>query len=312
VSKKSESEQSPWRQLVVDAIAWAAEPIEGALIEEGALGTERVDDTTRAMPGRPAMPTGKVTIIAPFSREPGLEARVTAAVGRVIGFLEESLGDAQLEIAWSDLWPEDYQAAFKASWKPIQLSDRVFIIPTWDEDFELPSGAIGLRLDPGLAFGTGSHPTTRLCALRVQERVAEGPVSKLLDVGTGTGILSLIAMKLGVPVAVGTDIDPAALSAARDNAIQNGITSGFTLHGELPDRDGPVYDVVIANILASPLLTLAAPIARAMAPGGQLMLSGILEEQADSIERAYVAEGLKATGRVVDEGWVRLDLVRPA
>jgi ribosomal protein L11 methyltransferase len=303
-------EQSPWRQLVVDAEAWAAEPIEGALLEQGALGTERVDDTTRAMPGRPAMPTGRVTVIAPFSREPGLEARVTAAVGRVISFLEDSLGDAQLEVAWSDLWPEDYQAAFKASWKPIQLTERVFIIPTWDEDFTLPEGAIGLRLDPGLAFGTGSHPTTRLCALRVEQRVAEGPVHKLLDVGTGTGILSLIAMKLGVPHAVGTDIDPAALGAARDNAEHNGITSGFELHGGLPDRDGPVYDLVIANILASPLLGLAGPIARSMAPGAQLMLSGVLEEQADSVERAYLDEGLKAVGRVVDEGWVRLDLKR--
>jgi len=298
---------TPWRQLVVDCADILVEPVSAVLLEEGALGLEVVDDSTRAMPGRPTVVTRQATLVAPFSPEPGLEARVVAALGEVVSYFEEAKA---LEIAWHDLYPEDWNAAFKAEWKPLALTEKVWVCPSWIEDFEAPKGAVTLRLDPGLAFGTGTHETTRLCARALESACAENPPRALLDVGTGSGILSITALKLGVGEAIGTEIDAVALSAAVQNAIDNDVGDRFKGRLGDPDADHRQFPAVVANILAEPLIFLSAAIASTVAPGGRLWLSGVLVEQAGSVTSAYLKQGLTHLGTTEENGWVRIDFSR--
>lgn len=310
--KPAESEANspaPWRQLVVDAADILVEPLSAVLLEQGALGIEVVDDTTRAMPGRATVVTRRATLVAPFSPEPGLESRVVAALGSVAQHFDEA---RDIEVTWTNLEAEDWNAAFKAEWKPLPITEKVWVVPSWIEDFVPPAGAVVLRLDPGLAFGTGTHETTRLCARALEAACEISPPEQLLDVGTGSGILSILALKLGAGRAVGTEIDAVALSAAVQNAQENDVGDRFVGRLGDPDADGRTYAAVVANILAEPLMHLAANITRCVAPGGRLWLSGVLADQAHAVTTAYLAQGLKHLGTVDDGGWVRIDLVRAA
>ncbi|MFZ9888529.1 MAG: 50S ribosomal protein L11 methyltransferase [Myxococcota bacterium] len=302
--------ESPWRRLVVDVGVDASEAVQGVLLDAGAIGIEVEDDETRAMPGRALAPTGRATVIATFSREPGIEARAAAALAQVVPHLHSA---RDMDIAWSDLEAEDWNAAFKAQWKPLRFTTRTFVVPSWEEEnFTAPDDAVSLLLDPGIAFGTGTHQTTRLCGQALDDHLAEGhPIESLLDVGTGSGILCVLALKLGAKVARGTDIDPAAVRAALENAARNEVAGRFSCGDELPDHWGESHDAVVANILAEPLLGLAHRIVGALRRGGQLWLSGLLVEQREAIVSAYEALGMRCTGSAVDEGWLRLDFKKP-
>lgn len=309
--KKSPPELSPWRRATVDVAATAVDAVSGALIDEGALGLETEDDETRAVPGRAALPTGRAAVTATFSRAPGLEARIAKRLAALARHVD---GAADLELSWSDLFAEDWNAAFRAHWKPFRCGQRTWVCPSWERE-HFVAERIGeglpplvLYLDAGMAFGTGTHETTQLCveALEALPR----PPRSLLDVGTGTGILSLVALKLGAERARGTDIDPVAVAAARDNARDNGVR-GFAADHRAPDADGPVHDVVIANILAGTLLELVGPVVGAVAPGGRLFLSGILVDQERAVREGYLAAGLRHDGTATKNGWVRIDFTRP-
>ena len=297
--------KSPWRRLTVDAPASAADALSGALVDEGALGLETEDDETRAVPGRALAPTGRTSITATFSRAPGLEARVVRSLAALIT-------RTGAELSWADLFAEDWNAIFRQHWHPFRCGTRVWVCPSW-ERASFVCERIGpgwqpvvLYLDAGMAFGTGTHETTQLCIEGLEQRA---PARRLLDVGTGTGILSLAALKLGALAAKGTDIDPVAVAAALENARNNGVAR-FRACADAPDADGPVYDVVVANILAGTLIELASVIASAVAPGGALMLSGVLVEQEAPVREAFVSRGFRHVGTATKNGWVRIDLAR--
>jgi ribosomal protein L11 methyltransferase len=179
---------------------------------------------------------------------------------------------------------------------PIEIDASLWIVPTWHEP---PPGArLAIRLDPGLAFGTGSHPTTRMCLTWLARTINGG--ERVLDYGCGSGILAIAASMLGAGEVDGTDIDPQALIASRDNASANRARATFVPPGGLP---AGTYDVVVANILANPLIALAPLLAARTAPGGQLALAGLLDAQADAIANAYAPWfTLRATDRL--DGWV--------
>ena len=168
----------------------------------------------------------------------------------------------------------------QSQFDPIRVSERLWIVPSWHE---IPDpDAISLILDPGMAFGTGSHPTTRLC-LEWLERTVSAQCS-VLDYGCGSGILAIAAARLGAGQVAGVDIDPQAVEAAYANAERNGVSALFA------DSTLPVageYDLVVANILSNPLRVLAPAICAHVRSGGQLALSGILREQADEIIGIY-------------------------
>jgi len=193
---------------------------------------------------------------------------------------------------------QDWVRLTQSQFEPIRISDRLWIVPSWHE---APNpDAICIELDPGLAFGTGSHPTTRLCLQWLEQVVTPGV--SVLDYGCGSGILAIAAGKLGAAPIEGIDIDPRSIDSATYNADNNGVIAHFAL-AEKPSSGS--FDIVVANILANPLRALAPALVARARPGGQLALSGILKEQADEIIGIY-APWAELTVFGEHEGWVCL------
>lgn len=262
--------------------------LSSALFDAGSSGIETKDQQQ------------PIVLIAAFSPDITPEAileRVHSAIAAT-GLEGAGVEIRQEEaVDWSTHWREHF--------KPLDFGP-LWVVPTW---LEAPAGARAvLRMDPGMAFGTGSHETTALCL----ERIAElSPIASLLDVGTGTGILALSALLLGAKRAVGTDNDPDALAVATENAALNGLADRLELSGRTPDSLGDRFSVVVANILAEPLITLAPKIAAAVASGGHLILSGILAPQAAAVAEAYEALGFRERRTVIRGEWARIDLRAP-
>jgi len=197
---------------------------------------------------------------------------------------------------------EDWVAKSREQFGPIRVSAHLWIVPTWCAPPE--PEAINLVLDPGLAFGTGSHPSTRLCLQWLERSIAGGET--VLDYGCGSGILAIAALKLGARRAVGVDIDHDAVTAARANARRNGVAGEF-LEGRNPLTF--TADVVIANILANPLKVLAPMLASRCRHRGQIALSGILSDQASQVEKCY-SPWIAFAPPAEAEGWVCLSGVK--
>jgi ribosomal protein L11 methyltransferase len=212
---------------------------------------------------------------------------------------------------WQREEGEPWRDAWKVHFRPALLSTRVAVCPSWIEPPDYGAGVQVLRLDPGRAFGTGTHETTRLCLRLLDRHLARVPASHLLDVGCGSGILSVAAARLGVRRVVALDIDPQAACATRENAAANGVQDRvLAICGELRAIAG-TYPVVVANILYQILLGLAPGLAARLAPGGVLLLSGLLEPELGSAARVYGAHGLSELWREVDGEWGALLLQRP-
>ena len=192
----------------------------------------------------------------------------------------------------------DWVRLTQSQFNPIPITPRLWIVPSWHTAPD--PEAINIALDPGVAFGTGAHPTTRLCLRWLTETVT--PDADVLDYGCGSGILAIAAMKLGAQRACGIDIDPQAVQAAQQNAQQNSVEITWATAEQ--DVAGPAQ-IVVANILANPLTVLAPLLARLTRSGGQIALSGILVEQADAVLEAYAAD-FTMTRAATDEGWVLL------
>ena len=198
---------------------------------------------------------------------------------------------------WTDAWKRHYVA---------QRIGRVVIVPSWAEE-ELMPGEVAVTLDPGMAFGTGLHPTTRGC-LELLQAIEPMPAT-ILDVGCGSGILSLAALRLGAVRAVGIDTDPLAVAASRENAERNGLADRFEARlGTLTEGAAERHPLVVANLVAAVLVELAAAIAAHLAPAGILLASGIIEPRADEVEAALLAAGLGVVERRADGEWVSLRL----
>ncbi|CTP88337.1 Ribosomal protein L11 methyltransferase [Xanthomonas translucens pv. poae] len=216
------------------------------------------------------------------------------------------------QAAFRKVADQDWERAWLDQFQPMRFGTRTFIVP-WNHD--LPEDACGadaavVRLDPGLAFGSGTHPTTALCLRWLDALAADGALAqaRVLDFGCGSGILALAALKLGAAAAVGVDNDPQALLATHDNAERNAV--GARLAVSLP-ADAPVatYPVVVANILASALDALAPTLAERVAPGGRIALSGILHGQEPELLQRY-APWFEQLRTEQDGDWMRIDGVR--
>lgn len=201
----------------------------------------------------------------------------------------------------------DWVRANQAQFRPIQISERLWIVPSWHAHEPLPATALPIQIDPGAAFGTGSHPTTRLCLRWLESQLRSRQGASVLDYGCGSGILAIAALKLGAGTTTGVDIDEQALVTARHNAEVNGVTAAFL---SASDPHPGTADLVVANILSHPLIMLAPFISRCVNPGGALALSGILADQSEEVIAAYAPwMPLKVATR--DEDWVCLSGDRP-
>ena len=294
----------PWLQLQMQVEAPLAEALSDALLELGAQSVTIEDaraDTPQEAPryGEPGLNTAQAW---PDSRLRALvDVQSDAAMLMNAAACAAGLRAApQFQV--SRIEDADWVRRTQSQFAPIQVGQRLWIVPSWCEP-PTAQDCVVLRLDPGLAFGTGSHPTTRLVLEWLEDQLARNPVvSRVLDYGCGSGILALAAAKLGARDVVAIDLDPQALKACAENALANEAT----IQIEPPDRL-PVgrYDLVLANILARPLVDLAPVFAAHTLAGARIALSGVLADQADEVIAAYAPEFAIRVDATC-EGWVLL------
>lgn len=203
---------------------------------------------------------------------------------------------------------EDWENGWKQYYHAMDIGRRLAIVPSW-ESYPNPQGRAVITLDPGMAFGTGTHETTALCLETLDALVAGG--ERVLDIGTGSGILAIAALKLGATEAEGVDIDPMCVRTAGENAARNGVTEHFkVLIGDLSDKAGGLYDIICANIVANAIKALAPSVPALLAPGGTFMASGIIRERAAEVAGALAAAGLQVRQTKEKNGWVCLVCAR--
>ncbi|QNM96107.1 50S ribosomal protein L11 methyltransferase [Chitinimonas koreensis] len=288
----------PWQEVRIHTDSIHAEQLSDALFELGALSVGIEDaaaGTAEEKPifGEPGEPVDQMweqsIVVALLEEDADAALMVTAAAN--------AAGIAQPRYTQSRVEEQDWVRLTQSQFDPIQVSERLWITPTWHAP---TPQAINLALDPGLAFGTGSHPTTWLCLQWLDRELIAG--ESVLDYGCGSGILAIAARLLGAGETHGVDIDAQAMLASRQNAEQNQVEAEFFLPDAAPER---TYDLVVANILTNPLKMLAPLLAGRCRSGGRLVLSGILAEQADEVIAIY-ADAFELAVSAEREGWVRL------
>ena len=302
----------PWLQLKARIAPDQAELLEELLLDEGASAITLQDahDDPVFEPERGSTPLWQETVLTGLYDD--LEG-IDAMLERVHHGWSLAMGDEPCPcIEYELLADRDWEREWMDGFEPLPMGERLWIVPSWHDAPD--ADAVNLRLDPGLAFGTGTHPTTALCLGWLDEQSVAGTLEgcRVLDYGCGSGILAIAALKLGAPKATGTDIDPQALTASRDNAEHNAIdetTFMLCLPERLPDER---FQIVLANILAGPLVELAPAIAGHVEPGGRLVLSGILAHQADDVLDAYRDQDLIMHQPRERDGWVCLTGERPS
>jgi len=282
----------PTYSVTVETTRERAEDQSAELWDLGASGVEVRDGEGTPMPGH-APPPGRAVLLAWFFGR----AEALAAAAALDGRLEEVVD-------------EDWGESWKRGLGPITVG-RVFIRPSW-VDAPAPPGAVEVVLDPGMAFGTGTHPTTALCLAAISDLLAARPGAAVLDVGTGSGLLAIAASKLGAGRVAASDNDPVAIGVARENAARNGVPHiALTVDplGAIPGS----FELVVANILANTLVELAPEIAARLGAGGVVLLSGILSPQETEVRAAYLAQGLRPLpgGDRRDGEWSLLALESP-
>ncbi|MBS2011960.1 MAG: 50S ribosomal protein L11 methyltransferase [Deltaproteobacteria bacterium] len=255
----------------VDVASSEVDEVSALLFELGAQGVEERDETTLAKNAS----AGRVTLVAAFATPVEAEEAIGQIPSELLPRYEEVVGDA-----WRDAWKEHY--------KPYVLAEGIVVRPPW-EPYDANPGEVVLELEPGRAFGTGLHETTRLVARALKAHANELAGKPILDVGCGSGILALVALLCGASNAVATDIDPDAVAVTVENATRNGMTNRVEATTQDLSEIDFVAPVVVANIEARVLIPMARELTRHVAPGGLLLLSGILVPQKDDVRAAYPA-----------------------
>jgi ribosomal protein L11 methyltransferase len=290
-----------YRELIVELAREHAEALSDALLELGALSVS-VEDADADTPDE-----------QPLFGEPGLTPERTAWThSRVIALLAPEhepavlLAAAANELGLADtpsfsvreVEEQDWVRLTQSQFDPIPIGERIWVVPSWhaapDPD------ALVLELDPGLAFGTGSHPTTRLCMEWLEQSVKKG--ESVLDYGCGSGILAILAKKCGADPVIGIDIDPQAVESARHNSERNHADVTYGLPDDCPAGE---FDIVVANILSNPLKLMASMLSSKVKPGGRVALSGILARQAEEVALIY-RQWIDIAVWREHEGWVCL------
>ncbi len=292
----------PWLQVRLAITPEQAETYEDALLGVGAVSVTFMDAEDQPIfePDLGTTPLWSNThLLALFEADTdpaNLVAHLQLLTGGELPAHEiEHIEDQDWERSWMD------------NFQPMRFGQRLWIVPSWHAAPQ--PEAVNLLLDPGLAFGTGTHPTTALCLEWLDGQDLND--CTVIDFGCGSGILAIAALLLGAPQAIGTDIDPQALEASRDNAGRNGIAPArfpVYLPADMPQQPA---DVVVANILAGPLVSLAPQITALVKAGGRLALSGILAEQAEEVHAAY-ADAFDLDPTAIKDGWVRISGVKRA
>ncbi|PQJ88103.1 50S ribosomal protein L11 methyltransferase [Aliivibrio sifiae] len=288
----------PWIQVKLNATSENAEQISDMLMEEtGALSVTFLDAKDvpifEPLPGETRL-WGETDIVALYDAETDMDLVVTQlkasnALDDNFAYKVEQLEDKDWEREWMD------------NFHPMKFGERLWICPSW---LEIPEpDAVNVMLDPGLAFGTGTHATTALCLEWLESIDLEGKT--VIDFGCGSGILAIAAIKLGAAKVVGIDIDPQAITASKDNAARNGVADQLELFLPQDQPENLVADVVVANILAAPLRELSSIITAHVKPEGVLAMSGVLDTQALDVA-SYYSENFTLDAIAEQQEWCRI------
>jgi ribosomal protein L11 methyltransferase len=303
-----------WLELSVEADIEAVEAVSEILDRSAPGGTsvepgfELTDEGlgARVDPSRPAIVRAYLPARDPAALERAV-ADTTEALGHLQAFGLRPIGELRTRIVDEADWAE----AWKAYFPVMRIGRRLVIRPTWRRHRRGPDDVV-LALDPGMAFGTGLHPTTRLCLAMIEAAADRGRLrdARVLDVGCGSGILAIAAVRLGAANALGVDTDPIAVEATLANAGRNGLGRRIEARlGSLPTSAGP-FDVVLANLIAGVLVPIAPLLRDALRPGGILVASGIFIDRERDVRAAAEAVGLEVVGRLDEGEWVALEAVR--
>ncbi|MGH8766345.1 MAG: 50S ribosomal protein L11 methyltransferase [Burkholderiales bacterium] len=279
----------PWISITLELGLAQAELMSEALLEVGADSVSLEPTMPQPDTVEPDTTHMRLTALAPAGAD---AAAIVAAAADAAALAAPQFSVARIA-------DEDWVRLSQAQFGPIRAGERLWIVPSWHTPPE--EAGLVLRLDPGLAFGTGSHPSTRLVLRQLESKMRAG--ASVLDYGCGSGILAIAAAKLGAGEIAAVDIDPQALVATAQNAAANGASVKTALPDELPAHR---YDVVLANILAGPLISLAPRLAAYTRPGGWIALSGILESQAGEVVAAYAPE-FEVAASAIEEGWALVE-----
>lgn len=259
----------------------------------------------RIDPARPAIVRGYISAIDASAVQAAIDG-VGRALGHLQAFELRPIGDLQTRVVHEEDWAE----AWKEHFPVLRVGHRLVIRPTWREHHAMP-GDVVLSLDPGMAFGTGLHPTTRLCLTGIEKWADSSLLSdaRVLDVGTGSGILAIAAALMGASYVLGVDIDPLAVETTKANAAANGMADFIEARtGGLPLAEPAQFHLVVANLISGLLIDLAAELAATIRPGGRLLAGGIYRDREGEVQSAFESAGLRVVGRMSEEDWVALEL----
>lgn len=305
-----------WLELAVEADLEAVEAVSEILGRHATGGTtvepafELVEEGlgARVDPSRPATVRGYVP-----ARDMAVAEAAAAATAEALGHLQAFGLRTIGELGTRVVHEEDWADAWKAYFPVLRVGRRLIIRPTWRRHRRAPDDVV-IAMDPGMAFGTGLHPTTRLCLAAIEAVADEGRIAgaRVLDVGCGSGILAIAALELGAASALGVDIDPIAIEATVANARRNGLARRVRARvGSLPSGAGG-FDLVLANLIAGVLVPLAPVLRDELRPGGVLLASGIFVDREAEVAAAFDAAGLRVRRRTAEGEWVALEVDRPA
>jgi ribosomal protein L11 methyltransferase len=245
----------------------------------------------------------EVTIKAYFNEEHKPD-ELAVLIKEKLGFISQFLEVGQGYTGYERVDDEDWATAWKKYYKPFHISESVVIKPSWEE-YEKQDGDIVIELDPGMAFGTGTHETTTLCSQLLEKYVKKG--DSVIDVGCGTGILSIIALKLGADRVVAVDIDEVAVRVTRENCEINGVLDGISVSkGVLADLEPVKADIMVANIIADVIIGISSQVTKYLKKDGLLLVSGIIRERKEEVIETYAGKGFELIS--VDEmgEWVAI------
>lgn len=303
---RKEREKEKWIEIVVSAPPQLIEALSNFMTEAGAKGVFQEDTFDEASPNDLDEPAEREELKAYIASGPAGEKKI-AALGKYMESLSEIFPDLEKPSFKSRLIEEaDWGELWKQYFKPLRLTKNIVIKPTW-ERYTPQHRDIVVEIDPGMAFGTGQHPSTRMCLEAIEDiLLKDRSIRKwrVLDVGTGTGILGISCAKLGAESVVGADIDPKAVEIARKNVLINGVEDRVRIVNRDVRKMKGTFDLIVANLTAETLLKIKSHLFSLTDPGRYLVISGIIEQNGRTIEEAFSVENMSLQKTIREKEWL--------
>ena len=304
-----------WHEIKITTKSEAVEAITEMLMSVGAGGTSVEDPNDILMEiSKPSSldyvdsefleSLGKDAIIRAYFNEEKNISKIKNMINKKLNDISKFLDTGKKQVEYDEVDDEDWSNSWKKYYKPFKISEKIVIKPSW-EDYKEEQGDVVIELDPGMAFGTGTHETTKMCAMLLEKYIKHA--NSVIDIGCGTGILSMIASKLGARSVLAIDIDELAVRIAKENAYKNGVKYGFDVRiSELKDITGENFNIVVANIISNVIIDLADLVKCKLSSDGYFITSGIIKEKKDEVVKRYREIGFGVIEQIEMGEWVAM------